>query len=131
MNRVKRFDFNIIKKLAQELRKNGTDSERLLWKELRGRKLSGYKFLRQHPVLYKGNLKRYNYFIADFFCDEKKAIIELDGPIHEKHQEYDQFRDYELRELGFNLLRIKNEELENMNDVLNRIKSFLNQISEL
>jgi len=76
--------------------------------------------------LYKGNLTRYNYFITDFYCDEKKVVIELDGPIHEESEEYDDYRDSELQELGIKVLRIKNEELENMPEVLNRIKQYLN-----
>jgi leucyl-tRNA synthetase len=64
--------------------------------------------------------------VADFYCYEKKAVIELDGPVHEKTEEYDDFRDSELQDLGLRVLRIKNEELENMNEVLKRIKDFLN-----
>ena len=124
------FDFKEIKLHAQELRNNQTESEKLLWKELRGRKLSGYKFLRQHPLLFKGNLIRYNYFIADFYCDRKKAVIELDGPIHETSKDYDQFRDKELQELELHVLRIKNEELHDMSTVLNKIRDFLNQIPD-
>jgi len=75
MSESRKFDFGEIKKHARNLRKNMTESERLLWEELRERRLSGYKFLRQHPILYKGNLTRYNYFIADFFCDTKKVVI--------------------------------------------------------
>jgi hypothetical protein len=49
MSKSRRFDFYVIKKHAQELRKNMTESEKLLWNELRGKKVSGYRFLRQHP----------------------------------------------------------------------------------
>jgi very-short-patch-repair endonuclease len=59
-------------KSARELRKNSTDSEILLWDYLRNRRLSGYKFLRQHPVFYKADRQGLNYFIADFYCDAKK-----------------------------------------------------------
>jgi very-short-patch-repair endonuclease len=128
MSRAKKFDFNQIKNHAREFRSNLTDSEKLLWKELKGRKLNGYKFLRQHPILYKGNLIRYNYFIADFYCFEKKAVIELDGPVHEQNLEYDAFRDEEMKELGLHILRIKNEELENMEKVLSRILIFLDSL---
>jgi very-short-patch-repair endonuclease len=83
MSDIRKFDFRVINKHAQELRTNLTDSEKILWKELRGRKLSGYKFLRQHPILYKGNLVRLNYFIADFYCNEKKVVIEPDGSSRE------------------------------------------------
>ena len=97
---AKKFDFTLIRKNARELRKNMTESERLLWSELRGRKLNGYKFLRQHPVLYKGNLISYNYFIADFYCFDKKAVIELDGPVHDYTEEYDLFRDQVMKDIG-------------------------------
>ena len=129
MSMSKKFDFTEIKKHARELRNNMTESEVLLWNELRGRKLSGYKFLRQHLILYKGYLIRYNYFIADFYCFETKAVIELDGPIHDTTKEYDQFRDTELEELGYSILRIKNEELINMKEALNKIIIFLNKIN--
>ena len=127
MSSRKKFDFEKIRKRARELRINMTGSEELLWKELRDRKLSDFKFLRQHVVLYKGNLKKYNFFVADFYCFEKKAVVELDGPVHDKTEEYDKYRDSELQELGIRVLRIKNEELENMTEVLKRIKLFLNQ----
>ncbi len=129
MSEFRKYDFNLIKKHARDLRNNMTESEKLLWKELRGKRISGLKFLRQHPILYKGNLSRYNYFIADFYCNEKKVIIEVDGPIHDRSEDYDEYRDNELEELGIRVLRIKNEELKNMKEVLNKITVFLNQIS--
>jgi Uncharacterized protein conserved in bacteria len=129
MPRSGNFDFAVIKNLARELRSSLTESEKLLWDELKNRKLSGYKFLRQHPIIYKGDLIRLNYFIADFYCSSKKAVIELDGPIHDAREEYDQFRDDELQNLGIHILRIKNDELKNMEKVLIKIKSFLDSIS--
>ena len=89
MSKYQKFDFNIVKKHARELRKNMTESEKLLWNELRGKRLLGYRFLRQQSILFKGNLMRYNYFIVDFYCDKKKAVIEVDGPIHQESEEYD------------------------------------------
>jgi very-short-patch-repair endonuclease len=128
MSKSKYFDFNVIKKHARELRNCMTDSEKLLWEQLRNRKLSGYKFLRQHPIVYKADYKGLNYFIADFYCNEKKAVIELDGMIHQDTQEYDEFRDIEMKELGINVLRIKNEDLENIDEVLQKINNFLDLI---
>ncbi len=124
------FDFSSIRNHSRELRKNMTESEKILWEELRGRKLAGYKFLRQHPILYKGNLIRYNYFIADFYCHSKNAVIELDGPVHQTTMEYDHFRDSELQYLGINILRIRNDELVNIKEVLSRIESFLNKLPD-
>ncbi len=53
MSKSKKFDFKEIKKHARELRRQMTDSEKILWKEVRDRRISGYKFLRQHPIIYK------------------------------------------------------------------------------
>ena len=62
----------------------------------------------------------------DFYCPSEKLIIELDGDIHfsEAGLEYDQKRDSELRELGFKIIRIENEDvfLATM-AVLDKIKS--------
>jgi len=129
MSDYRKFDFGKIKRHAQELRNNMTESEKLLWEELKGRKLSDYKFLRQHPILYKGNLIRFNYFIADFYCYSKKAIIEIDGPVHDLTEEYDHFRDSELKALGLKILRIKNEELINIEEVKKKILEFLDEIN--
>ena len=129
MSDYRKFDFGKIKRHAQELRNNMTESEKLLWEELKGRKLSDYKFLRQHPILYKGNLIRFNYFIADFYCYEKKAVIEVDGPVHDITEEYDHFRDSELKALGLKILRIKNEELINIEEVKKKILEFLDEIN--
>ena len=128
MSNKKKFDFKKINKHAQELRQNMTESEKVLWEEVRGRKLSGYKFLRQHPILYGGNLIRFNYFVADFYCSEKKVVIELDGQIHNTTEEYDQFKDSELIKLGIHIIRIKNEELKEIDQTKEKILAFLNSI---
>ena len=86
------------------LRRNATSQERRLWHELRNKKL-GYKFRRQHSI---------GYYIADFYCYEKKLIIELDGDHHsaQGQKEYDDYRDSVLGELGCVLFRIKNEAVD-------------------
>jgi very-short-patch-repair endonuclease len=129
MGKGKYIDFKVIKKSARELRKNMTDSEILLWEKLRNRRFSGLKFLRQHPIVYKADCRGLNYFFADFYCDEKKTVIELDGPIHETTIEYDQFRENEFKRLGLQILRLKNEELDNMDEALLKIQKFLDVIS--
>jgi len=128
MSKSNYLDIKIIKKHARELRRNVTDSEKELWEQLRNRRLSGYKFLRQHPIIYKVDYKGLNYFIADFYCDSKKAVIELDGLIHDEKEEYDQFRDEEMKLLGLHVLRLKNDELSNMNIVIEKIIFYLNTI---
>jgi len=128
MGRGRYIDFKVIKKHARELRKEETRSEILLWNKLRNRKLDGFKFLRQHPIVYKADYKGLNYFVADFYCHEKKVVVELDGSVHDENPEYDQFRDSEMKEMGIKVLRIKNEDLVNLDEVLSRIRSFLNSI---
>ena len=126
MSKSNYLDIKTIKKHARELRRNVTDSEKELWEQLRNRRLSGYKFLRQHPIIYKADYKGLNYFIADFYCDSKKTVIELDGSIHDEKEEYDQFRDEEMKLLGLHVLRLKNEELSEMNIVIEKIIFYLN-----
>jgi len=112
-------------RFSRELRKNQTPSEKLLWANLRNRKLKGFKFLRQHPVAYMGYNSQPQYFIPDFYCAEKKLVVELDGKIHDFQKEYDQNRDAILEELGLRVVRFKNEEMDDMMVVLEKIKGYL------
>jgi len=108
--------------IARALRKETTKTEKILWEELRDEKL-GYKFRRQQPMV----LGVYN-FIVDFYCPEKKLIIEADGGIHNKAdiKEIDKFREDILKLAGYGIIRFKNNEVEdNIEDVLKRIKQNL------
>jgi leucyl-tRNA synthetase len=70
--------------------------------------------------------KTYSY-VADFYCAEKKLIIELDGGIHEisEQADYDRGRDALLTELGYKVVRIKNEDLQDMQKGLGLIRNHL------
>ena len=109
---------------AKELRRNMTGTEKILWEELRNRKLKGLKFRRQMPLCVAG----YN-FIADFYCPQHKLIIETDGGVHDSTdaQEYDKFREDILITNNFKVIRFRNEEVENnpqqtLKDLANFIK---------
>ena len=78
------------------------DAEALLWMLLRNRRIAGAKFRRQHPV---------GRYILDFYCDEKKLGIELDGGQHGEAVVYDQQRDGWLREQGIRVLRFWNNQM--------------------
>jgi len=100
---------------ANELRKELTPAEEILWNYLRCRRLNNLKFRKQHPVLR---------FIADFYCHEVKLIIEVDGQIHDltSNKEHDEGRTYELSEYGITVLRFTNDDILNdLNSVLNKI----------
>ncbi len=64
---------------------------------------------------------RPEFFIADFYCAEKRLVIELDGEIHDFQKEYDQGRDSIMREMGLRVLRIRNSEIEDLDSVLRKI----------
>jgi very-short-patch-repair endonuclease len=51
------------------------------------------------------------YFIADFFCAEKKPIVEVDGGIHDKQKEYDEYRSFILSKLNIKVIRFSNEQV--------------------
>jgi very-short-patch-repair endonuclease len=103
-----------ITKLARELRKQQTPSEKILWNELRNRKLYGIKFFRQHPLVYEIDRGKIHFFIPDFYSAEQKLVIELDGKIHEYQKYYDQERDLIIKKMGLTVIRFKNEEVRNL-----------------
>ena len=110
-----------ITEIARELRKNLTPSEKILWKHLRKRQLHGYKFLRQKPFVFEQNKNNRYFYIADFYCAELKLVVEVDGKIHDFQKEYDYQRDFVMNKLGLTVLRIRNEELTDIDRVLEKI----------
>jgi very-short-patch-repair endonuclease len=62
-----------LKNYSQDLRKNMTDAERLLWSKLRRKQLKGLQIYRQRII---GN------YIVDFYCPMANLIIEIDGGQH-------------------------------------------------
>ncbi|MBI3918460.1 MAG: endonuclease domain-containing protein [Betaproteobacteria bacterium] len=81
---------------ARALRNDATDVERHLWRWLRRRQLSGFRFRRQVPI---------GPYVADFACLEAKVVVEVDGGQHLDRRETDQRRDREIRNRGFQVLR--------------------------
>ena len=86
---------------ARALRVTMTDAERRLWACLRGRRLVGYKFRRQHPL---------GRFIVDFACIEHRLMIEADGGQHSEN-EADERRTAWLQRRGWRVLRFWNNEI--------------------
>jgi very-short-patch-repair endonuclease len=117
---VKKIETNLKKRnkitIAKKLRINSTDTEKYLWKYLRGRQLEGFKFRRQHPI---------GKYIADFINLERKIIIEVDGGQHLENKK-DKLRDRWLKEQGYEVLRFwDNEVLTNIEGVLELIREKL------
>ncbi len=88
----------------RELRSHLTPAEAYLWKHLKGRKLKGRRFNRQHGM---------GPFIVDFYCAKEKLVIELDGEVHNspKAKEYDLRRTEYIRKLGYEVLRYENRQV--------------------
>ncbi len=100
---------------ARDLRRGMTPSEDMLWNALRGRRLNGLKFRRQHPL---------DRFIIDFYCVERHLAVELDGGIHATAGQVarDGERTVWLNARGIRVLRVTNDEVENdLDGVLRRI----------
>ena len=104
-----------IQYFSREMRREPTEAETLMWQRLRGRRLNGWRFRRQHP---------YERFILDFYCAEAKLVVEIDGAIHltKKQQIYDRERTIWLEVSGFNLIRFTNAQVLDQTElVLSRI----------
>jgi PncC family amidohydrolase len=107
--------YGLLKKFVAEHRNNPTEAERVLWEILKGKKLSGYKFRRQHII---------DSYIADFVCLPKRLIIEVDGLIHQlpENKISDTERTFELNKHGFEVIRFTNKQiLHDPDNVLNEI----------
>lgn len=108
-----------LKLLARNHRNDSTKSEIILWQELKGKKILGYKFLRQKPI---GN------YIVDFFCNKLKLAIELDGYTHQFDDVIvkDEKKELYLNSIGITVLRFNdNDVINDMNNVLRGIESYI------
>jgi len=99
---------------AKSLRTTSTDAEIKLWYHLRAKRLGGLKFRRQHPI---------PPYVADFFCEELKLVIELDGSQH--NEGADSARAHALERQGLLILRFwDNQVLQEIEAVLEAILNF-------
>jgi very-short-patch-repair endonuclease len=103
--------------LARKLRKEATPAERKLWAYLRGNKLNGVYFRRQHAI---------GKYIADFFAPKAKLSIELDGCQHFEQVEYDDERTKYLEEQGYKVIRFWNTQV--MNDIEGVVREIVHTV---
>ncbi len=97
------------KYLARGMRQAMTGAELRLWLRLRNRGLEGYRFRRQAPL---------GPYIVDFFCPERKLVVEVDGDQHgfDAGRVRDAIRSRWLEAQGHTILRVSN------NDVISNIE---------
>ncbi|HEY3696644.1 endonuclease domain-containing protein [Phenylobacterium sp.] len=84
---------------AKALRGRMSLPEVLLWKAIKGRKLQGLHFRKQHPM---------GPYILDFYCEALRLAVEVDGASHDfgDRPGRDERRDAWLRAQGVTTLRL-------------------------
>ena len=84
---------------ARAFRRNLTPPEARLWIRLKGEKLAGLGFRKQHPI---------GPYILDFYCAAAKLAVEVDGASHNtaERMAHDARRTVWLAHKGIRVIRI-------------------------
>jgi very-short-patch-repair endonuclease len=108
----------VLRDRAREMRTHMSLAEVRLWSHLRGDRLEGLRFRRQHPI---------GPYVADFFCPRRNLVVEVDGDSHftPEQQRYDADRTNYFTELGLREIRFTNV------DVLTNIEGVLGEIARV
>ena len=102
--------------LAKKLRKKATPQENHLW----------YDFLRNYPIRFQRQ-KAIDSYIVDFYSHQAKLIIEIDGTQHfeDDGQEYDAMRTLHLEQLGLQVIRFSNRQI---NEEFDGVCAYIDQV---
>jgi very-short-patch-repair endonuclease len=94
----------VANQFARAMRRNQTDPEYLLWRELRQLRHEGLHFRRQAPI---------DDYIVDFVCYSARLEIEVDGSQQDTPEgiRKDVARDAHLKYQGFDILRFSNADV--------------------
>lgn len=89
---------------ARQLRKKSTEAEKRLWRLLRDRRFTEFKFRRQYPC---------GIYFLDFYWTLAKLAVELDGGGHgfPDQRARDEKRNRFLAEQGIKVLRFWNHQM--------------------
>ena len=104
-----------LRSIARDLRINQTSAEMALWRALRRKQLSGFRFRRQVPLCG---------FVVDFACTEARLVVEVDGATHSTDEELenDTLRDAKLSANSNSVFRFTNDEIyRNLDGVVETI----------
>jgi len=87
------------------MRRTMNQTEWRVWDRLRGRKVGGWKFRRQHPI---------GPYYADFYCPAARLVVEINGPAHDGDAAwaYDARRTAWLEAEGYRVMRIAVEDID-------------------
>ena len=103
----------------RKLRKELTTTEKIIWRKLRAKQFSSFKFRRQHGI---------GPYIVDFCAPRKNIVIEIDGDIHAlpEQMKKDKERQKEIESLGYQVIRYSNDDvLKNLEGVLDDLLNHL------
>ena len=90
--------------LAKQFRRKPTYSERIMWHQLRNRKVMNLKFKRQYITLG---------YIIDFYCPQLNLAIEIDGKVHQNQKTQDRLRERIIKARNIRFIRLTSDEVEN------------------
>lgn len=117
--------------VSYQLREDSTNAEQRFWEQVRNRKFLCLKFRRQHP-LFVDHYGRETFCVADFYCHEKRLVVELDGGIHKSQRQDDVERENLIRENGLRVKRFMNEEVEaDIEKVMKELETFIEVFCKL
>jgi very-short-patch-repair endonuclease len=97
------------------MRREMNQTEWRVWERLRGRKVGGWKFRRQHPI---------GPYFVDFYCPSTRLVVEINGPSHDGDAEwgYGQRGTEWLEAEGYRVMPITVEEVdEDLDSVVDSI----------
>jgi very-short-patch-repair endonuclease len=94
---------------ARAMRALPTTAEATMWAALRGRRLGGWKFRRQHVIAG---------YVVDFYCPALWLALEVDGGVHRDRRVEDREREDHLTSLGVRVVRFCNEDVLERLDVV-------------
>jgi len=112
---------SLLQARARSLRRHLTPAEKILWRELRGRRFASLKFRGQYT---------FGPFILDFCCVQLSVVVELDGETHVGKTSVDEKRQGWLESQGWEIVRFYNHEIyESLPEVLDTIHRILDSRS--
>ncbi len=113
---------------THELKRFQSREEKILWVQLNEGKLKEYHFLRRHPVIVYKKDNTISFYIADFYCEEMRLVLELDTLKNNYATDNDKARDFIMKKLELQVLKISKHEInKNISSVLKKIRAFLRQ----
>ncbi len=111
-----------LKEKARYLRNNSTHAEIKLWQCLKNKKLRNFDFHRQKPI---------DRFIADFFCNKLRLVIEVDGISHQLDEVKlnDDIKTRTFEAQGITVLRFTDEQIfEEIDNVISAIENYIDTL---